>query len=152
MPRINTKDVDNYGGGSGGSFLSLKNDKDTVKVRFMLESPKDLNKYTYVVHNCETPDSKFGVDVNCLRNYSDPIDDCPLCKAGIKTQIKVFVPVYNVDEDKVQIWTRGRTIISKLQGLMARYEDFPSHIFEIERNGKAFYDAVSDVVRTAHRG
>lgn len=137
MPRINTKDIDNYGGGNGGSFLSLKNDKDTANVRFMLEDKKDLNNFTYVVHNCEIPDAKFGVDVNCLRSYSDPLDKCPLCRAGMKTSIKVFVPIYNEDEEKVQIWTRGRTIISKLEGLMSRYKDFVGHIFEIERNGKA---------------
>ena len=138
MGRVNVNDVDKYNtGGSLGGFLQLKDDGDKARVRFMLEDIEDLNDYTYVVHNVKKDKKdKYGTDINCLREYDDPVDACPLCAAGIKQQIKVFVPIYNVDEDCVQIWTRGKTFISKLAGLMRRYEDFPSQIFEIERNGK----------------
>ena len=138
MPRVNIKDVDNYNtGGTGGGFLQLKEHRQKVRVRFMLEDIEDLNDYIYIVHTCKTKSgSEYGTDVNCLREYNEPVDNCPLCAAGIKTSIKVFVPVWNEDEQKVQIWTRGKKMIEKLQSLMSRYKDFPSHIFEIERNGK----------------
>ena len=137
MPRVNMNDLDNYNSGSnGGNFFQLKNDKETARVRFMLDDIEDLNDFIYVTHTAETKDSQYGVDVNCLREYDEPVDNCPFCAAGMKTNTKIFVPIWNEDEEKVQIWSRGKTIISKLQGLMKRYEDFPSHIFEIERNGK----------------
>lgn len=137
MPRISHNDVDNYNvGGNGGGFFQLKKDKEKKQVRFMLEDIDDLDNYIYVVHSCKVPDKEFGLDVNCLREYDDPVDVCPLCAAGIKKSIKVYIPLYNEDDEKVQIWTRGKKMIPKMQGLMSRYKDFPGHIFEIERNGK----------------
>ena len=138
MPKISYKDADNYNtGGNGGGFFQLKKDKEKKHVRFMLENMDDLDNYTYVVHSCKVPDKEYGLDVNCLREYDDPVDACPLCAAGIKKSIKVYVPLFNEDDEKVQIWSRGKKMIPKLQGLMSRYEDFPGHIFEIERNGKS---------------
>lgn len=137
MPRVNMNDVDNYNtGGGGGGFLQLKQDKEKVQVRFMLEDIEDLNDFIYVTHSCKTPDNEYGLDVNCLREYDDPVDVCPLCAAKIKQQIKVYLPVWNEDEEKTQIWSRGKKMIPKMQGLMERYDDFPSHLFTIQRNGK----------------
>lgn len=137
MPKVNLNDIDNYNtGGGGGGFLQLKNDKEKVQIRFMLEDIEDLNDFIYVTHSCKTSDNQYGVDVNCLREYNDPVDVCPLCAAKVKQQIKVFLPVWNEEEEKAQIWSRGKKMIPKMQGLMDRYEDFPSHLFTVERNGK----------------
>lgn len=137
MGKVNIDDVDKYGGGNGGNFFQLKDDMEKAKVRFMLDNIKDLSEYTYVVHNVkQDKKDKYGMDVNCLREYDDPVDMCPFCQAGLKQSVKVFVPVYNEDEETVQFWTRGKTIIGKLSGLMNRHKDFPGHIFEIERHGK----------------
>ena len=137
MPKVNINDVDHYNtGGGGGGFLQLKKDKEKVQVRFMLEELEDLSDFIYVIHNCKTPDNQYGIDVNCLREYDDPVDVCPLCAAKMKQQIKAYIPVWNEDEEKAQIWSRGKRMIPKMQGLMERYEDFPSHLFTIQRNGK----------------
>ena len=50
---------------------------------------------------------------------------------------KLFIPIYNVDEDKVQVWERGKKFFSKMSGICARYGKNPivSQTFEIERNG-----------------
>lgn len=102
----------------------------------MIEEIDDLNDFIYVVHSCKTPDNEYGLDVNCLREYDDPVDVCPLCAANIKKQIKVYVPVWNEAEEQAQIWSRGKKMIPKFQALMERYDDFPSHLFTIQRNGK----------------
>lgn len=137
MPKVNMNDIDNYNMGGGAGFFQLRKDKEVARVRFMLNDIEDLNNYIYVVHTCKVRGgSEYGTDVNCLREYSDPVDACPLCAAGVKKSIKVFVPLWNEDTQQVQIWTRGKKMISKLQSLMNRYDDFPSHVFEIERNGK----------------
>ena len=48
----------------------------------------------------------------------------------------MFIPIYNIDEDKVQVWERGKKFISKISSICARYPNVVSHVFEIERNGK----------------
>ena len=132
MARFNTAKADHYGGQGGGGYFSLKNDRDTAQVRFMYNSIDDVEGYA--VHQVEIDGKKRYV--NCLREYNQPIDDCPFCKAKMYTVAKVFVPIYNIDEDRVQTWERGKKFISKISSICARYPDVVSHKFEIERNGQ----------------
>lgn len=132
MARFNTTNADHYGGQGGGGYFSLKNDRDTAQVRFMYNSIDDVEGYA--VHQVEIDGKKRYV--NCLREYNQPIDDCPFCKAKMYTVAKVFVPIYNIDEDRVQTWERGKKFISKISSICARYPDVVSHKFEIERNGQ----------------
>ena len=53
--------------------------------------------------------------------------------------MKLFIPLYNVDEDRTQIWERGKKFFAKISSICARYaskDNLCSHVFEIERNGK----------------
>lgn len=137
MGRVSFNDAENYGG-NGGGFFSLKNDKDTARVRFLLDGVKDLDNITYAVHKIKLNNTDRYV--SCLRNYSDPMDKCPLCATGSKVQLRFFVPLYNEDVQDVQIWDRGKNFANKLSSLMSRYgEKTPlvSHLFDIERIGKA---------------
>lgn len=133
MARFNTETVDHYGGQGGGGYFSLKNDKDVAQVRFMYNSIDDVEGFA--VHQIEIDGKKRYV--NCLREYNQPIDDCPFCRAKMYTVAKVFVPIYNIDEDRVQVWERGKKFITKISSICARYPNVVSHKFEIERNGKA---------------
>jgi len=45
--------------------------------------------------------------------------------------------MYQHDDGKVKIWERGRQFISKLQGLINRYNPLEDKVFEVERHGKA---------------
>lgn len=132
MARFNTETADKYGGQGGAGYFSLKNDKDVAQVRFMYNSIDDVEGYA--VHQVEIEGKKRYV--NCLREYNDPIDKCPFCKAKMFTSARLFVPIYNVDEDRVQVWERGKKFISKISSICARYPNVVSHIFEVERNGK----------------
>lgn len=132
MARFNTETAEHYGGQGGAGYFSLKNDKDVARVRFMYNSIDDVEGYA--VHQVEIDGKKRYV--NCLREYNQPIDDCPFCKAKMFTTAKLFIPIYNIDEDKCQIWERGKKFISKISSICARYPDVVSHVFEIERNGK----------------
>lgn len=133
MPRFKGKDIDNYGGQGGSGFFSLKNDKDVAQVRFMYESEEDIEGFA--VHSIEIDERRRNV--NCLREYGQPKDVCPFCRENMPVRAKLFVPLYNIDEDKVQIWERGKKFKDKLFSICARYPNVVSHIFEIERNGKA---------------
>ena len=132
MARFNAENIDNYGVQSSSSnYFSLKEDKDVARVRFMYNGAEDIEGFS--VHRVQVGDR--DKNVNCLREYNDPIDVCPFCKAGMKTYARLFVPLYNEDTNQVQIWERGKKFISKLSSICARYPDVVSHVFEIERNG-----------------
>jgi hypothetical protein len=128
--KYKSTDADKYG--SNSNYFSLKNDRDSALVRFMYNTMEDVEGIS--VHQVEI-DGKNRY-VNCLREYNDPIDVCPFCKARMQTVSKIFVPLYDVDEGVCKIWERGKTFFSKLSGLCSRYNPLVATIFEIERNGK----------------
>ena len=132
MARFNVNEVENYGGQGGGGFFSLKNDKDVATVRFMYNTIDDVEGYS--VHEIQVDGKKRYV--NCLREYNQPLDDCPLCAAKFKVHARLFVILYDVESEEVKIWDRGKTFFSKLSSLCARYNPLVSTPFEIERNGK----------------
>lgn len=136
MGRFRADEADNYGGSGGGGYFSLKDDGDTARVRFMYNGIDDLEGYA--VHEVEVDGKKRYV--NCLRDYNSPIDDCPFCREHNRQVAKLFVPVYNIKEDKMQIWERGKKYFAKMTSLISRYSDaktpFCSQVFDIERHGK----------------
>jgi hypothetical protein len=132
MARFNANEADNYGGQGNGSFFGLKNDKDTAVVRFMYNGMEDVEGFS--VHEVEIDGKKRYV--NCLREYNEPVDSCPLCAAKYKVIAKMFIPLYDVDADEVKVWDRGKTFLSKISSLCARYNPLVATPFEIERNGK----------------
>ena len=132
MARFNTETADKYGGQGGAGYFSLKNDKDVAQVRFMYDSIDDVEGYA--VHEVTIDDKKRYV--NCLREYNEPKDKCPFCAANKFTTAKLFIPIYNIDLDRVQVWERGKKFISKISSICARYPNVVSHKFEIERNGQ----------------
>lgn len=134
MAKFNANEVENYGGSGGAGYFSLKNDKDTAQVRFMYNNIDDVEGYA--VHQVDVDDKKRYV--NCLREYNQPVSDCPFCEAKNFQLAKLFVPLYDIKDDKVKIWERGKKFFSKIGSICARYSNptVVSHIFEIERNGK----------------
>lgn len=133
MARFSVDTADNYGGQGGGGYFRLKNDHDVARVRFLLDSIEDVEGYA--VHKIKYNDKDRYV--NCLRDYGQPVDVCPMCKAGYPVQAKYFIPLYNMDTNRVQTWDRGKNFGSKISSLCSRYEHLVTHEFEIERNGKA---------------
>lgn len=133
MPvRFRMDEADRYGGQGAGSFFQLKNDKDTAHVRFMYNGIDDI--YGYAVHRVEVEGKQRYVA--CLREYTQPIDDCPFCAAKIPVRARLFLFLYDVEADEVKVWERGRTFFSKMASLASRYTPLVSTVFEIERNGK----------------
>lgn len=132
MARFTPDKIDNYKTGGNGAFFSLANDKDFETVRLMYNDMNDVGLYS--VHEIEMNGTTYWV--NCLREYDQPIDDCPLCKAGSKLHVKLWVPLYIVNTGEVKVWERGRTFVSKLDSTCRRYNPLVSTVFDIERNGK----------------
>ena len=136
MGRFNANEAENYGGNGGSSFFSLKNDGDIARVRFMYRGMNDV--MGYAVHEVTVDDKKRYV--NCLRDYNEPKSKCPFCEANNFQRAKLYIPVYDIDDEEVKIWERGKNFFQKMSALCARYSsaDVPlvSHIFEVERHGK----------------
>lgn len=133
MARITSEQADKYYSGGSSEWFQLKNDGDVARVQFMFDSIEDIP--TFSTHRIKLGDKERQVD--CLRMPGDPIDKCPLCEAGIPAKAARFVVMYQLDDNKVKIWERGRQFISKLQGLINRYSPLSAHVFEIERHGRA---------------
>lgn len=137
MGRFSYEEADNYGNQNRSSFFSLKEHKDTARVRFMYNTMKDVEGYA--VHEVTLNDNKKRY-VNCLRDYNDPKDVCPFCARGNVQKAKLYVPLYNVDTGEVQVWERGKKFFGDISSICSRYSsaDKPlvSRVFEIERNGR----------------
>lgn len=130
-------DIDNYSANAGGYF-SLADDGDTAKVRIMYTSSDDIEGYS--VHKVNVNGSDRWV--SCLREYTDPLDACPLCQAKYKLQPRFFVPMYMEDgknKGDIVIWDRGpgknNSFYTQLVDLCNQNNPLISHVVEIERVG-----------------
>lgn len=146
MARVAFDDADKYGGKGGTGFFQLKDDGDKARVRFMYNSIEDVVLDT--VHEVPVLDENgdpimtpYGKPrthyVNCLReSYNSPVDDCPFCREKKYQLVKLFIPVYNLDENMVQIWERGKTFQKDIGRAVSKHPDTVSQVFEIERVGE----------------
>lgn len=132
MASFGVNQAENFGGQGGGGYFSLKDDGDTAKVRFLYEGIDDVKGYS--VHEVQHNGKKRYA--NCLREYGDPVDACPMCKAGMQPRVKYFIPLYNVDTGSMVTWERGKQFGSRLASMCAHYPNLVQHVFEIERRGK----------------
>ena len=135
MARFRAGEEEHYGGQGGGGFFSIANDKEVKRVRFLYNGIEDVEGMS--VHKIKVDDKDRYV--NCLREYNQPVDMCPFCREKYPVQARLFVPLYNADEDAVQIWDRGKTMFQKIASVCSRYANknhLVNNIFEIERNGK----------------
>ena len=132
MAKFNMNDMDNYGSNGGNNYFSLKDHGDTARIRFLYRDINDIQGVA--THEVEVNGKKM--DVECLRAYNEPIDNCPLCAAQYKVNAKLYIPVYDEEAQQAKIWTRGKTFFNKLSSLCTRFRPLVSTIFEVERNGK----------------
>lgn len=109
MAKFGLGEAENYGG-NGAGFFSLKDDGDSKTVRFMYDSLDDIQGYA--VHRINI--NGRNRYVNCLREYDEPIDNCPLCKARNFQSGKFFFSLYDIEEDTVLLWDRGKNILKTL--------------------------------------
>ena len=141
MGSFKADEYENYGSSGGGGFFKISKDMEVKRVRFMYETVDDIEGMAVHKIKTTTNDGKNKeIYVNCLRNYDDPVDVCPFCREKYKTEAKLFIPVYNIDEGCTQIWDRGKTMFQTLISQCKRYSNEKTHIcnnvFEIERHGK----------------
>lgn len=120
-------------------YFSLKNDGDEAIVRFMYDDPSQfdiLNIHTTKVNQWDT-------HFNCIRDPKDPIDNCPLCKAGIPLRCNFFIKLIQYTNDgnsisaEAKIWQRSSSYVRLIKSLMDEYSPISDYLFKIKRVGKA---------------
>lgn len=136
MAKVNINEMDNYGSDSLCNFFTLKDDGDTAIVRFMYNSAEDIEALS--VHRVEVDPVTHKLRyVDCPRSYTDPLEVCPFCAAGMVAQAKIFIPLWDEETETVKIWERGKTFKVRLAKIAGAYPNISQHRFEIERKGAA---------------
>ncbi len=133
MGRINPEEMDNYSSSTQSEWLKLSNDGDVARVQFLYNTYDDLD--TFAVHKVKIEGQQYDRMVDCKRNYDDPIDACPLCAAGIKTEPVMILSMYDHADGKIKIWQRGKNFRKVMESKFNRYPNLSNMVFEIERHG-----------------
>lgn len=120
--------VSEYNEEKYGNFFLLRNDGDSAEVVFLYGSLDDVlvadvhyiksDEYTGYVHCCGK--------------------GCPACANDIRIQEKLFIPVYNITEGKIQFFDRSKRFDAQLQEqVFQRFPNPSAYVFTITRHGAA---------------
>lgn len=130
--------------GNDINFFTLRNDGDEAIVRFLCDSTDDFEILT--VHDV-TIGGKFR-KVNCIRDFRDPIENCPLCASGSKVNQRFFIKMIQYDKStdnagniiitpKAALWERSTAYAKTLKSYLDNYGPLSDVICKIIRHGKA---------------
>lgn len=109
-----------------GNQFKLLDDGDTANVIFLYRSIEDVLRGS--VHYLKA--SNYTGDVFCLGA------DCPACKRGVRLKNKLFIPLFNLDSGKFEIWYIDESFMNVLRTNVFKVYPNPSEIvFQITRHG-----------------
>lgn len=146
MARVAIGDADKYGGQGGAGFFQLADNGDSAEVRLMYEDIEDIQCDTVHTIDVVGKDGKVVMGKNgrprqqyvaCLRDYKDSKDVCPFCRENMYMGVRLIIPIYDIAENKVKIWDKGKKMFKKISRLASRHPDIVSQVFRIEREGEA---------------
>lgn len=146
MSRVKIDDFEKYEQSTSNNnkfdFFNLDNDGDSAVVRFMYESLDEIEGVAVHTVSVNGKDRK----VACLREYGDPLGNCPFCEAKLSVSPRLFLEMRQYErtpdgraltgEEKTVIWERGRSFIKKLTALAANYSPLCDYFFIVTRCGK----------------
>ncbi len=112
-------------------WFGIKGDRQTKQVRILYNTIDDV--YFDVVHEVNV--NNRNRTISCLNSRGESIDSCPLCKAGYQQKVLMYIPVLDLSDNKIKIWTRSKNFLAKIQGLMMRNNPLSGTVIEITRIG-----------------
>ena len=122
------KTVKSYNDEKYGGYFILRNDGDYADVVFLYQSVEDV--LVADVHYIKSAD--YSGYAHCCGK------GCPACAKGIRTQTKLFIPVYNIQEGEIQYFDRTMRFEPQLQqDVFSRYPNPSEYVFRITRHGAA---------------
>lgn len=143
MAQVSFENIKNYENRSNGenlfSFFSLRNDGDKALVRILYNNPSEFKMVTYHPERIEGKQ----VNVSCLRDYDDPVSNCPLCAGGRNTVTRIYIPMVQYFNDngnvttKLVLWERSLAYARTLSSLIDEYGPLSDMLFTIKRSGAA---------------
>ena len=114
-----------------GDFFLLRNNNDTADVIFLYQSSADV--LVADVHYIKS--AEYSGYAHCCGQ------GCPACNYGtngIRTQSKLFIPLYNLTSGKIEFWDRSLKFEPQLtHDVFANYENPSEYVFRISRHGEA---------------
>lgn len=120
------------------SYFSLKDDGDNAIVRFNVASLDDIKVYSEHAIRVNGKIRK----VECVRNYNDSIDACPLCASGNKVSFRTHIQLIAYENEngkivsKPYVWEQSPKFRDVLKSYIQDYGDLRNLIFKVTRNGK----------------
>ena len=142
MAKINFEQINsnNDSGTFQVGFFNLKNNGDEAIVRIMHDS---VDSFDLVTTHPIQVGNKYR-RVNCIRDPRDPMDNCPLCKSGVKVQQRFYIHLIQYVNDEqgnivpqAKIWERSASYAVTIKNLIDEYGTLSDYIFKIRRNGEA---------------
>lgn len=122
------KTVKDYNEDRYKDLFILKNDGDYADVIFLYQSDQDV--LVASVHYIKS--NEYSGYVHCLG------DGCPACERGIRTQTKLFIPLYDIKDRKIKFFDRSIKFEPQLQkDVFASFPNPSEFVFRITRHGEA---------------
>ena len=120
------KSLKDYNENKYKNMFILKNDGDSADVIFLYRSSNDV--LVADAHYIKSADYTGYVQC-CGRG-------CPACGKGIRTQTKLFIPLYNCITNQIEFWDRTMRFENQLQqDVFDKYPDPSAYVFKIIRHG-----------------
>ena len=131
--------------GNDINFFTLRNDNDEAIVRFMCDSVEDFEILT--VHDIQIG-GKYR-KINCIRDFRDPVENCPLCASGTKINQRFFIKMIQYEKTtdpatgnvvvtpKAAVWERSTAYAKTLKSYLDNYGPLSDVICKVIRHGKA---------------
>lgn len=122
------KTVKNYNEEKFGGLFLLRNDGDTADVVFLYRNVDDV----LVADTHYIKSGEYSGYVHCCGI------GCPACQKNIRVQSKLFIPLFNITENKIQFWDRSMRFEPQLQkDVFENYPEPANYVFRITRHGAA---------------
>lgn len=111
-----------------GNMFLLRNDGDSADVIFLYRNSDDV----LVADTHYIKSANYSGYAHCCGI------GCPVCQKNIRVQSKLFIPMYNITEGKIQFWDRSMRFEPQLQkDVFEMYPDPCRYVFRITRHGVA---------------
>jgi len=111
-----------------GNLFTLRNDNDFADVVFLYQSARDV--LVADVHYIKS--AEYNGYVHCCGK------GCPACGKGIRVQNKLFIPLYNIQNGKIEFFDRSTKFEGQLMtDVFDKYPNPSEFVFRITRHGEA---------------
>lgn len=136
----------------GGRFFKLSSD-ESKQVRFLWDRWEEVEKWIYQVHEITntTPDGKRTFStIDCPVVEGVDKSACKYCSRGEVPVYRVIIPLFNVEEGRIQYWKRSyKWLTSNLKPVLDEVTHLPSianQTFKIKRTGSDMQSTSYNVV------